>query len=165
MIAELVANVLVDALWRGVSRVVRGRPRPRTARPRQVVVSTGAMLDRLAVYEAWAAEHGLAPTTQRGAGGVVGVRGIDNVASEGGGSHDERALLLADAGSPPLGDDDCRHGDRYQVSHRRCIDQTHGVTAAVIMLGRRPRAGLRPGMRRGRDWRRDEEAGDENARC
>ena len=66
MIVELVASALVDVLWRRVSRVVRGRPRPNTA-PRQVVVSTGAMLDRLAVYEAWAAEHGLEPTTQRGA--------------------------------------------------------------------------------------------------
>ncbi len=65
MIAELVVDAVVEAIWRGVSRVLRGRPRPQTAAPRQVVVSTGAMLDRLALYEAWAAAHGLEPTTLR----------------------------------------------------------------------------------------------------
>lgn len=65
MIAELVTDAVVEAIWRGVSRVLRGRPRPQTAAPRQVVVSAGAMLDRLALYDAWAAAHGLEPTTLR----------------------------------------------------------------------------------------------------
>lgn len=60
---------LVRAFW---PRRSRGGSRPASrleARPGPppVIVGAGAMFDRLALYDAWAAAHGLEPTAQRGA--------------------------------------------------------------------------------------------------
>jgi hypothetical protein len=73
MILSMLFRLAIAVLWEAASHLGRGLlPRRRSATeawpaPRTVVVYPGAMANRRGCYEAWASEHGLAPTAMRGA--------------------------------------------------------------------------------------------------
>jgi hypothetical protein len=69
MILELALRVLFRVIGDGLVRALWPRPSAPDYRPapRPVIVSERARLQRLALYEAWAAAHGLERTARRGA--------------------------------------------------------------------------------------------------